>query len=190
LRVPLIARWPGRVPAGRVVSAAVINTDWFPTLLELAGSPAANNLDGQSFAALLVGDTAKERTLFWHFPHYTNQGSRPGGAMRDGDWKFIEHYDTSAPELYNLATDPGETTNLAAREPERAGEMRTRLHAWIASVDAQTNAPNPSFKPALYRDLYQDTDVSRYIPTKANSSMRDRMLAWRRQMNAVVPKEK
>jgi arylsulfatase A len=190
LRVPLIVRWPGRVAPGRVVGTPVINTDWFPTLLELAGAPAPNNLDGQSFAALLMGGKATGRKLFWHFPHYTNQGSRPGGAMRDGDWKFIEHYDTGVPEIYNLATDPGETTNLAMREPERASDMRRQLDAWIASVDAQTNAPNPGFKPAFYHDLYEDIDVSRYIPARANSVMRDRILAWRRQMNAVVPKEK
>lgn len=190
LRVPLIVRWPGRVSAGAVVDTPIINTDWFSTLLQLVGAPTTKETDGESFAALLTGGTTKPRALFWHFPHYTNQGSRPGGAMREGDWKFIEHYDTGAPELYNLATDPSETTNLAARETERALEMRRKLFAWIESVNAQTNALNPNFKPALYRALYEDIDVSRYVPTQAHSVMRDRMLAWRRQMNAVVPKEK
>jgi hypothetical protein len=128
--------------------------------------------------------------LFWHFPHCTNQGSRPGGAVRQGDWKFIEHYDTAAPELYNLAADPGETTNRAAREPERVSGLRDQLAVWIAQVDAQTNAPNPNFQPALWKQLYQDIDVSRHVPTKASPVEHDRMLAWRKQMDVVLIKDR
>ena len=186
LRVPLMARWPGRVPAGRVTDAPVINTDWFPTLLELIGTPGPANLDGASFSALLTGGAGRERALFWHFPHYTNQGSRPGGALRAGDWKFIEHYDTASTELFNLATDPGETNNLAAREPELAVRLRRQLHDWRIQVQAQTNAPNPGFKPALWKILYEDLDVSRHIPARASVTEHDRMLAWRRRMNAAV----
>src|ERR1043166_2832023 len=191
LRVPLIVRWPGRVPANRVIDTPVINTSWFATLFELAGFKAPTNLDAPSFAALLISESnqaAKPTRMFWHFPHYTNQGSRPGGAVRDGDWKFIEHYDTSMPELYNLAIDPNENMNLAARETERVNDMRRQLYTWIESINAQTNSPNPNFQPALHKNLYEDIDVSSYVPTKADSAMRDRMLAWRRQMNAVVPK--
>ena len=188
LRVPLIARWPGRVPAGRVTDAPVINTDWFPTLMELIGAPVPEKLDGQSFASLLTGGAGRERTLFWHFPHYTNQGSRPGGALRSGDWKFIEHYDTGANELYNLASDPGETNNLAAREPELVVRLRRQLTYWRVRVEAQTNAPNPDFQPALWKKLYEDIDVSRHVPIKASTLEHERMLEWRRQMNAVVVK--
>jgi len=190
LRVPLIVRWPGRLPVGRVVETPVINTSWFATLFELAGLDAPRNPDAPSFAPLLIGGTAKAQPMFWHFPHYNNQGGRPGGAMRDGDWKFIEHYDTATPELYNLADDPGELTNLAAREPQRAGDMRRKLLAWIESVKAQTNAPNPNFQLALYRELYENMDVSRYVPKEADSAMRARILEWRRQMNAAVVKER
>lgn len=190
LRVPLIVRWPGHVPAGRVVETPVMNTSWFATLFELAGLTAPRNLDAPSFAALLTSGTGKALPMFWHFPHYNNQGGRPGGAMREGNWKFIEHYDTGAPELYNLSSDPVEMTNLAAREPQRVREIRQKLFAWIESVNAQINSPNPRFQPALYRALYEDVDVSRYVPTKADSAMRARILEWRRQMNAVVTKER
>lgn len=128
--------------------------------------------------------------MFWHFPHYTNQGSRPGGAIREGDWKLIEHYDTSAAELYDLSNDPGENKNLAPEQPQRVTEMRRKLFAWIASVNAQTNTPNPHFQSALYRELYENMDVSRHIPTQADSAMRARLLEWRRQMNVAVTRER
>jgi arylsulfatase A-like enzyme len=187
LRVPLIARWPGHVPAGRIVKASVVNTSWMATLCEIGDVSAPSNLDAPSFAPLLRGQTMKPSKIFWHFPHYTNQGSRPGGAMREGDWKYIEHYDTSIPELYNLALDPNETTNLATPESERVNDMRRQLFEWIASVSAQTNAPNPNFNSALYRDLYEDMDVSRYVPKKADPAMRAKIIEWRREMNAVLP---
>jgi arylsulfatase A len=190
LRVPLIARWPGRVPAGRVVDTPVINTSWFATVSELAGVNVPASLDAESFVPVLTGGNTKTSTMFWHFPHYTNQGSRPGGAVRDGDWKLIEHYDTGVIELYNLAADIGETTNLAAKEMERAHSMRRKLSAWIVAMNAQTNAPNPDFEPARWKKLYEDTDPSRYAPAKATESERAAMLDWRRQMNAVLPKAK
>jgi arylsulfatase A-like enzyme len=199
LRVPLIVRWPGHVPAGRVVDTPVINTDWFATLFDLAGLNAPQNLDALSFANVLSGGAfgtqrtagfrrVRMQSLFWHFPHYTNQGSRPGGAVRDGDWKLIEHSDTGRAELYNLAADPREITDLASKEAERANDLRSRLHAWTAQVGAQTNAPNPNFDPALFKSLYEDVEPSRYEPVKASPATHERMLVWRKQMNAVLPK--
>ena len=190
LRVPLIVRWPGHVPAGRVVDMPVLNTSWFATLCELAELKPPHDLEAPSFAPLCLGRTMSPTRIFWHFPHYTNQGGRPGGAVRDGDWKFIVHYDAAVPELYNLVTDVGETQNLAAQNPERAREMHGWLNAWIESVNAQTNAPNPEFNHALFRQLYEDIDVTRHVPTKASSREHARLLKWRKQMNAVVPKPK
>src|SRR2546423_6363276 len=84
LRIPLIMRWPGHIAAGKVLNEPVINTDWIPTLMELAGLPSPSGLDAVSFAPLLTGrGPAPHRNLFWHFPHYTNQGSRPTAAIRE-----------------------------------------------------------------------------------------------------------
>ena len=188
LRVPLIVRWPGHVPAGRVVDTPIVNTSWFATLCELAELKPPRDLEAPSFAPLLLGSAVRATRIFWHFPHYTNQGGRPGGAVRDGDWKFIVHYDAAMPELYNLASDVGETKNLAAQNPERAREMHSWLNAWIEKVNAQTNAPNPDFNPALFRQLYEDIDITRHVPTKATSRAHAQLLKWRKQMNAVVPK--
>jgi arylsulfatase A len=189
LRIPLVVRWPGRVPAGRVVDSPVTNTDWVPTLLELTGQPAPADLDGTSFAALLQGHPEpRVRTFFWHFPHYNNQGGRPGGAVREGDWKLIESYDDDRAELYNLARDVGEKSDLASREAERVARMRAALAAWRDSVRAQVNTPNPDFNPDLYRQLYVDLDVSRYDGSTADAALHERLLSWRRTMNAVLPR--
>jgi len=189
LRIPLIVRWPGHVPAGQVVDTPVVNTDWTPTFLELAHLPPVAGLDGQSMVGILQGGKpASERTLCWHFPHYTNQGSQPAGAVRQGDWKLIEHYEDTRLELYNLAQDIGETTNLANQQRERAERMRAALAAWRVAVGAQTNTPNPQFDPVLHRKLYQDVEPSQYHPLRADAAELNRMIEWRRLMNDVLPK--
>jgi arylsulfatase A-like enzyme len=148
LRVPLLVRWPGRVPAGRVLRAPVVNTDFVPTLLELCRLPAPERTDGASFAGLLRGGAAPAReAIYWHYPHYPNQKGVPSGAMRAGDWKFLEFFETGHVELYHLASDPGESLNLAASEPGRVREMRSNLAAWRERMGAQMPAPNPGYDP-------------------------------------------
>ncbi|HKQ36656.1 MAG TPA: hypothetical protein VJ063_01185, partial [Verrucomicrobiae bacterium] len=102
------------------------------------------------------------------------------------EWKFVEYYDTGTAELYNLATDSNEMRNLASEQPGRTRAMARRLNAWLKSMDAQTNAPNPSFRPELFHKLYETVDVSRYVPSKANNETRASVLEWRRGMNAVL----
>lgn len=188
LRIPLMVRWPGRVPAGRVVDAPVVNTDWLPTLLELAGQPVPSGLDGRSFAALLTGGAAPApRRLFWHFPHYTNQGSRPGGAMRDEHWMLVEHYDAEQTELYDLRADPGEIRDLAAQQPDRVARMRAALADWRRETQAQENRPNPNWDPARYRALYGEVDASRFDPARADAAQWESIWKWRRGMNAALP---
>jgi arylsulfatase A-like enzyme len=188
LRIPLLVRWPGRVPAGRVVADPVINTDWIPTLIELAGLAAAPGLDGVSLAPLLNGrGPAPRRPFFWHFPHYNNQGGRPGGAVRDGDWKLVEYYDApDAPELYQLSHDIAETKNLAAAHPDRVRTLRAALARWRDSVRAQANTPNPAFNADRYRELYVDFDPSRFTPAAARDADWSAIQLWRQRMNAAV----
>jgi arylsulfatase A len=188
LRVPLIVRWPGQVPAGKVVDDPVINTDWLPTLLEMAGLPVPPGLDGVSLAPLLTGrGPAPQRSLFWHFPHYTNQGSRPCGAMREGRWILVEYYDEETVELYDLSVDAGETRDLAAREPARAAAMRAALAAWRKGVNAQENLPNPDFDPSRFRELYIDVDASLFDPPKASPADWEKMWQWRKRMDSAPP---
>lgn len=187
LRIPLLVRWPGRVEAGRVVDAPVVNTDWLPTLLEAAGLPVPADLDGRSMTDLLTrGRGDGERTFYWHFPHYNNQGGRPSGAVRSGNWKLIEFYDHDRVELFELERDPGETRNLAEEHPERVRQLLSLLRDWRKAAAVQTNSPNPAFDPEQYRRLYADFDVSRYNAADADEEVDRRAQAWRRDMNEAV----
>jgi len=187
LRIPLIVRWPGHVPAGKVLDDPVINTDWVPTLLDLIGQPVPAALDGVSIAALLTGrGPAPARKFFWHFPHYTNQGSRPSGAVRDDHWMMVEYYDEEKAELYDLGEDIGEMRDLAGSQPERVSRMRAELAAWRREVHAQGNAPNPDFDPVKYRRLYVDVDASRFDPASADQAAWEKMWQWRKAMDAAV----
>jgi arylsulfatase A len=189
LRIPLIVRWPGNVAAGKTCDAPVINTDWVPTLMELAGLPAPPGLDGMSLAALLLGTgPAPKRSLFWHFPHYTNQGSRPSGAMRDANWMLVEFYDEPTVELYDLTVDVRERRNLAGQNPDRVSSMRATMAEWRRQVIAQRNRPNPDFDPARFRELYVDVDPSRFDPARANQAEWEKIWSWRRGMNEVLPR--
>jgi len=190
LRVPLIVRWPGQVPAGRTVDTPVINTDWTPTFLEFCGLKARSPLDGMSFAPLLKGGDLPPRSLFWHFPHYSEQGNRPGGAIREGDWKLIEHYEDGKLELFNLAQDIGEEHDLAAQEPKHVGELKAKLAEWRKAVGAQENKPNPNFDPVWHKRLYEDVDVSQLKPAATAAEIRAKLRDWRAGMYAVLRPKK
>lgn len=140
VRVAWLVRWPGVAREGSTCDVPVISDDFAPTLLEMAGLPALpkQHLDGVSFAPLLRGGGKLDRqTLYWHYPHYSNQGGPPSGAVRHGDLKLIEFYEDGRLELYDLKNDPGECNDLAARMPERVRELRGMLETWRRSVAAQ-----------------------------------------------------
>src|SRR5207247_472637 len=103
LREPLLVRWPGVVAAGSTCETPIVLTDLFPTLLEAAGidpMKTVGPLDGVNIMTLLRGESLPPRTLYWHFPNYTNQGGRPAGAIREGDWKLVEHFEDGGTELF------------------------------------------------------------------------------------------
>ena len=188
LRIPLIVRWPNVVRAGRVIDSPVINTDFVPTLLELAGVTRDVVYDGVSLAALLKGGDSQPRPFFWHFPHYTNQGGRPAGAIREGNWKLIAHYDTGRVELYDLSKDISESNDIAADHIDLVSQLHDKLKAWRKSIGAQENTLNPDFDPAWFQKLYLDVDTS-LMPLKPTAAEMARSFeVWREGMNAVLPK--
>lgn len=136
IRVPLIVRWPGRVPAGRVDSASVLHAaDFFPTLLHAAGAPvpAGYRADGIDIGSVLRGETfTRAEPVFWQNPTANRRG--PSLAIRDGDWKLLMEQDGTEVQLYDLARDAAESTNLAAANPARVADMRGRLLAWSRSL--------------------------------------------------------
>jgi len=147
IREPWIFRVPGVTKPGSVCDTPVITTDFFPTLLALAGFPLLpeQHVDGVSLKPLIEGGTLRHGPLFWHYPHYGNQGGAPGGAVRDGDWKLIEWYEDGRLELFNLHDDIGEKNNLAAANPQKAKELHEKLAQWRKDVAAKMPAPNPNF---------------------------------------------
>ncbi len=142
IREPMIIRWPGVVRPGSVCDQPVTSTDFYPTMLEMAGLPVrpAQHVDGASLVPLLKESGALDRqSIFWHYPHYSNQGGRPGGAVRSGRYKLIEHYEDMSVELYDLVEDVGETRDLAAIMPKvgrRLAAATTRLAASGGGVRA------------------------------------------------------
>ena len=149
IRVPLIVRWPGVARPGSVVTTPVSSPDFFPTFLAAAGVAApAGPADGRSLVPVLRGETLTERALFWHYPHYGNQGGAPAAAVRRGEWKLITWFEDGREELFNLAGDLGEQRDLAAREPARVAALRTELRAWQQDVGAKFPVPNPAYDPA------------------------------------------
>jgi len=151
IRVPLAIRWTGRIAPGRAEKTPVIGSDLYPTLLEFAGAaPPAHTLDGISLMPLLeASGPVERRSLFWHFPAYLEMPkgfpgpwrTTPAGAVRHGSYKLIEFFEDGSLELYNLADDLGETTNLAAQEPELTRDLHTRLQAWRTSIGADMPEP-------------------------------------------------
>jgi len=149
IREPMIVRWPGVARAGSVCDEPVISTDFYPTMLDMAGLPLKpqQHLDGQSMVPLLRQQGKREpRNFYWHYPHYGNQGGSPSGAIRSGDYKLIEFYENSRVELYNLRADLGEQHDLSAGEPDKADELRRMLHQWRNEVGALMPTPNPNRK--------------------------------------------
>lgn len=148
LRVPLLVKVPGMTRAGSWCDTPVISTDFFPTLLELAGADAAaarTAVDGRSLVPLLQGRTGWERNaLFWHYPHYWNGGIvSPYSIARVGDWKLIRFYETGREELYQLREDVSEQHDLAsvATLAEKRVELSARLDAWLKETGAQMPLP-------------------------------------------------
>ena len=150
IREPFLVRWPGVTKPGSTSEAVITSPDVFPTLLAAANLPAQpkDHLDGISFISALRGENIQRGPVFWHYPHYGNQGGFPGSAVRDGDWKLIEHYEDASLELYNLRADASEKNNLSASQPERVKTLHAQLKAWRAQVGARMPTPNPKFDPA------------------------------------------
>lgn len=137
IREPWIIRYPGVTKPGTQSDVPICSIDLLPTVAGAAGVPLSHEIDGVDLEPVLRGGTMAERPLFWHYPHYSNQGGIPGGAIRQGDFKLIERYEDGRVHLYNLRSDIGEQTDLATEQPERVAALRQRLHAWYKIVDAK-----------------------------------------------------
>jgi arylsulfatase A-like enzyme len=148
-REPLIVKWPGVTEPGAVCTTPVTSTDFYPTFLEMAGLDPMpeQHCDGVSLVPLLKGGGELDReAIFWHYPHYGNQGGTPGSSVRMGDTKLIEFFEDGRLELYDLRHDIGEKHDLAAQKPELRDRMRDALAAWRERIEAKIPEPNPGWQ--------------------------------------------
>lgn len=161
IREPLLINWPGVTKPGAICHEPVIGIDLYPTFLEATGTapPVDYHLDGTSLVPLLKNPEASlaRDAIFWHFPCYL-QGkgdphggpfrTTPAGAIRMGDWKLIEWFETGRLELYNLHDDLGETDNMAESNPQKLAELHQRMKLWRQDVEAPIpTTPNPKYDP-------------------------------------------
>jgi arylsulfatase A-like enzyme len=145
IRVPLIVRWPGKVQGGSSTENVVIGTDFLPTFMEILGAKAASN-DGKSFLPTLMNPTVHQERgpIFWHYPHFSNQEGRPAAAVRSGDYKLVQRYETGEVQLFNLRDDIAEQNDLGNRMTGKRNELKTLLEVWRRSVGANMPVPNPA----------------------------------------------
>jgi len=156
IREPFHVKVPGMTEPGATCDVPVSGIDFYPTLLELSGIPVPEEqvVDGLSLVPLLQeGSDCQivERDLFWHYPHYGNQGGEPSSIIRRGPWKLIHYYEDGRDELYNLDSDPGEQNDVSAGNTAKTQEMRARLDSWLSNVDAKTPVPDPEYDPEKER---------------------------------------
>ncbi|MHC4942106.1 MAG: sulfatase [Planctomycetota bacterium] len=160
IREPLIISWTGTIAGGRNVSEPVIGTDFYPTILEMAGLPRPEGhvLDGRSLMPILQGDGSLDReAIYWHFPAYLERSkgvkgpwrTTPAGAVRKGAYKLIEFFEDGRLELYDLEEDRGETRDLSGTLPDKTRELHRLLEAWRADLGAPVpGEKNPDYDPS------------------------------------------
>lgn len=147
-REPLLIRYPKMIQPQSQCDVPVTSPDFLPTLLDLVNikMPSNHCCDGVSLAPILKENVEVDRdAIFWHYPHYGNQGGCPAAAIRQGDYKLIHFFENGHQELYNLDADIREEMNLAKVLPEIREKLATRLMQWIQEIEAVQPLPNPEF---------------------------------------------
>ena len=146
IRVPFIVRWPGLTTPGVSIDEPVSSPDLFVTVANAIKTQPKDRLDGSDLRPVLARPGPHyPRSLYWHYPHYGNQGSAPGAAIRKGDWKLIEWFENGKVELFNITTDLAEQNDLSAKEPRRVKVLLDELHAWQEQVGAKSPLPNENY---------------------------------------------
>jgi arylsulfatase A-like enzyme len=143
IREPLIIKAPWIIKESTVCNVPVSTIDFFPTILEITGSHSERTTDGISIVPLLQSDKIETRPLFWHYPHYSNQGGDPGSAVRLGNFKLIDNFEKGRLELYDLENDISESHDLSLVNPEKTSELYSLLKDWRLRTVARMMNPNP-----------------------------------------------
>ncbi len=190
-REPFYIKAPGVIKDGSTSSTPVSGIDWYPTLLELCNItlPQEQAIDGVSLVPLLQGEKIKARPLFWHYPHYGNQGGEPSSIIMEGNWKLIHYHEDGRDELYNLLEDVGEQNELSSSESTRAKQMRVRLDQWLRQTNAKFPTEDPAFDASKRSvSMEADQDTAKSGPRKTACTIPESQLQTKQRLVGKLPR--
>ena len=146
IRIPQLIKTPGNSKNVKIEDVTV-SYDLFPTILDYAGLKSEAKLDGKSLMPLLKGESKIDREdVYWHFPHYHGSLWKPGSAIRHGDWKLVQHFESNTVELYDLKNDIAEMEDLSSKFPEKTQDLLNRLNNLRQETNANSVTINKNFK--------------------------------------------
>lgn len=157
IREPYLIKAPMIKNTPKAISYPVSGVDFYPTLLDMAGIAKNPNqiVDGVSLVPLLKGESMEDRSLFWHYPHYGNQGGEPVSIIRKNEFKLIHYYEDGHNELYNLNSDPKELNDISSTNAEKTNSLQVELETYLKSVNAKFPTMNKNFDAKKAEKLYQ-----------------------------------
>lgn len=172
IREPYFIKAPGITKGEEKCHIPVTGTDFYPTLLELAGLnlKPEQHVDGLSLLPLLKGGSMDKRPLIWHYPHYGNQGGEPSSIIRDGDWKLIHYYEDGRAELFNLRSDPAEQRDVARQRRELAEKLSHQLFSYLEEVGARYPEKDPEYKEEAEKQYLEDV-INKRLPALEKQRM-------------------
>lgn len=184
IRIPYFIDVPWIKQNGASVNVPVSGTDLFPTLLDLSGIALKpqNHMDGVSLKPLLLGENIDERPLYWHYPHYGNQGGEPSSIIRKGNWKLIYYWEDLHTELYNLDTDIGERIDVSESNLEITQQMKTQLLNWLDSMNTHYAAKDPLWDKAA-RKKRLENHKTKLLPRQEKQRKEMLSLDWEPNKN-------
>jgi len=152
IKVPMIIYAPKKIKTSSINNTPVITMDVFASIIDLLNINTVSPIDGESLIPLILQEKElKRNALYWHYPHYHQEGAVPYSAIREGDWKLIETLEDNKLQLYHLSEDIGETKNVALKHPSKVNELKQKLDTWRTETGAQIPVTNPDFDKAKER---------------------------------------
>ena len=154
IREPYFIKVPWMATAGKRTDYPVTGTDFYPTILDLAAIDLQprQHIDGVSLKPLLEGNSLEPRPLYWHYPHYGNQGGDPSSIIREGDLKLIHYWEDGSNELYDLKQDPSEQNDISNSHEDKVADLYKKLNNWLTQVNANMPAPDPEYDAKLDKE--------------------------------------